>query len=184
MAISTSLANPAKEPRSRSRSPKHADPLNYPAKNQLPRPVSSLFEPWVRTRICSRYGGGQAGQEVVPAGGVHAQLAVRKIPVNEPQTGAASGRRKRELDRGRTRRHVGAASDTPADHDPVRRLDLQVLPPDRDTVDVDGECTTRLRLESGVLAHPADHGGRIGQVPEHLLDGSRQLHVSLEHLAH
>ena len=59
-------------------------------------------------------------------------------------------------------------------------VDLEVAPANGDTVDVDLECAARGRLQGGVLAHPADHGGRVGQVPEHLLDRSVQLHGGLE----
>jgi hypothetical protein len=43
------------------------------------------------------------------------------------------------------------------------------VPADGDVVDVDLEGAAGDRPQRGVLAHPADHGGRVGQVPEDLL---------------
>src|SRR5216683_2998474 len=100
------------------------------------------------------------------------------------QVGAAGGGGKGELHLGAARWQISAAGHAPADHDPARRLDLQVSPANGNAVDVDLEDSAGGWVKGGVLAHPADHGGRVGQVPEDLLDGSGKVHAGLEQIAH
>jgi len=64
----------------------------------------------------------------------------------------------------------GAAGHAPADHDPPGWVDFQVAPAYGDAVDVEFEGAADGGFEGGVLAHPAGHRGRVGQVPEDLLD--------------
>src|SRR2546429_2448057 len=64
------------------------------------------------------------------------------------------------------------------------RVDLQVLAADGHAVDVDLEGAAGNRLEGGVLAHPADHGGRVGEVPEDLRRRSGQIHFGGEYVSH
>ena len=58
------------------------------------------------------------------------------------------------------------------------------MPADRDAVDVDLERAAGHRPKRGVPAHPADHGGRVGQVPEDLLGRGGKINLGGEQLTH
>src|SRR6266568_5484635 len=140
--------------------------------------------PWVRAGFGACSGDREPVQEVLPAGGVHGGLAGGEVAVDQAQVGAAAGGCEGELDPGGARWQVGAAGHAPADHDPVGWVDLQVAPADGDAVDVDLEDAAGGWDKGGVLAHPADHGGRVGQVPEDLLEGGGKVDAGLEQIAH
>ena len=54
------------------------------------------------------------------------------------------------------------------------------MPADRDAIDVDLEGAAGHRPQGGVLAHPAHHSGRVGQVPEDLLGRGREVDLGGE----
>src|SRR5215471_2430829 len=125
--------------------------------------------PGISAGITTRDSEHEPCQEVLPADLVNGCLGSWQVPVDKVQAGACGGWRERELYSGAARREFGAARHAPAHHYAVRRIDLQVTAADRDTVDVDLERAARHRFECRVLAHPADHRGRVGKVPENLL---------------
>jgi hypothetical protein len=49
------------------------------------------------------------------------------------------------------------------------------VPADGNPVDIDLEGAADGGFEGGVLAHPADHRDRVGQVPENLLEGGGKI---------
>jgi hypothetical protein len=75
---------------------------------------------------------------------------------------------------------AAVAGHAPADQHAAGRVDLEVVPADRDAVDVDLEGAAGHRPQGGVLAHPADHGGRVGQVPVDLLGRGGQVDLGGE----
>jgi hypothetical protein len=140
--------------------------------------------PGVRAWVVPGGGAGEPGEEVPPARGVDFLLPQGKAAVDQSQAGARRSRGEDELDFGRAGRHGRIAGHAPADQHATGRVDLQVLAPDRHAVDVDLEGPAGDRLEGGVLAHPADHRGRVGQVPEDLLGRCGQVNLGGEHFSH
>src|SRR5438270_2998388 len=142
--------------------------------------------PGIRSRIPAARRRLQTREVVVPAGRMPAGARLRQPGVAEIQPRAGRGGGEGELHPRRAGREVLGPGHPPGDDDSVRRVQLQVLAADEVAVYVDGELTSRDRLEVGVLAHPGHHPLSPGEVLEHQLrwrldlDGGRELsHLQL-----
>src|SRR5215467_14039863 len=130
-------------------------------------------------RIWARVGSARRPQqpvkEMLPARRMDSCLLRREAAVNDAEASTQRSIGECELDLGSAGRQIGVAGNAPAHQNPAGWVNLQVAAADRHAVDIDLEGAARYWLELGVLAHPADHGGWISQVPEHLLDRGGQV---------
>jgi DNA-binding NarL/FixJ family response regulator len=131
-------------------------------------PPHRSIPPRIGPRVATTGGDDESREEVTPADPVAGQLLGRQAAVDELEQRAATVGAQRDLDRRRPRCEEITAGGPPAEHDPMGWFDDEVLAPDRDAIDVDGQPPAGRRLQLGPLTHPADHQFGVGEIREDL----------------
>jgi hypothetical protein len=126
-----------------------------------------LGHSWVHPGVATAAGKSESRRVVLPAAAVTGDLVGGEVAVFDLDSGTATLCRQPDLQRAGAGWKPVRAGISPADDEPVGRLEFEKPPADGRALHVDGEAATGRGFEQSVVAHPADDRFGVGEVFVH-----------------